>query len=136
LFLIKTLNPRPWKLFTKVTYVSKNPLAFLSLHSSSLLAGIVAAEREKSGAAYRRRERSGGGLGEVLVVTSRGGSLAVMAGIGLVACAGGRARRRHVLRLAHGGRVQLNSTGSFTRGQGCRRRKESTNGLSCSSVYV
>jgi hypothetical protein len=59
-----------------------------------------------------------------------------MAGIGLVACAGGRARRRRVLRPAHGGIVQLNSMGSFTGGQGCRRQKESTNGLPCSSVYV
>jgi hypothetical protein len=84
-------------------------------------------------------ERSGGGLGEVrevLAVTSRGGSPVVMAGIGLAACAGGRAHRRHVLWLAHGGIVQLNSTGSFTACQGCRRHKESTNGLPCSSVYV
>jgi hypothetical protein len=89
--------------------------------------------------AYRRRERSSGGLGEVqevLAVTSRGGSLAVMAGIGLAACAGGRAWLRRVLRPAHGGIVQLNGTGSFTGGQGCRRRKESMNGLLCSSVYV
>jgi hypothetical protein len=60
----------------------------------------------------------------------------VMAGIGLAACTGGRARRRHVLQPAHGGRVQLNSTGRFTGSQGCCRRKESTNGLPCSSVYV
>jgi hypothetical protein len=59
-----------------------------------------------------------------------------MAGVGLAACAGGRARRRLVLRPAHGSRVQLNSTESFTGGQGCRRRKESTNGLPYSSVYV
>jgi surface antigen len=60
----------------------------------------------------------------------------VMARIWLAACAGGRARRRRVLQLAHGGRVQLNSTGSFTGGQGCCRRKESRSGLLCSSVYV
>jgi hypothetical protein len=59
-----------------------------------------------------------------------------MAGIGLAACAGGRARQRRMLRPAHGGRAQLNSTGSFTGGQGCCRRKESTSGLPCSSVYV
>jgi hypothetical protein len=59
-----------------------------------------------------------------------------MAGVGLAACAGGRARRRLVLRPTHDDRVQLNSTRSFTRGQGCCRRKESTNGLQCSSVYV
>jgi hypothetical protein len=67
---------------------------------------------------------------------SRGGSPAVMAGIGLAACAGGRARRRCMLRPAHGGRVQLNSLQSFTGGHGCRSRKESTSGLLGSSVYV
>jgi hypothetical protein len=60
----------------------------------------------------------------------------VMAGTGLAACVGGRAHRRRVLRPAHGGIVQLNGTGSFTGGQGCRRHKESTNGLPCSLVYV
>jgi sigma54-dependent transcription regulator len=76
----------------------------------------VTAERKKGGAAYRQRERSGGWPGEVrevLAVTSRGGSPAVMVGIGLSACAGGRARRRRVLQPAHGGIVQLNGTGSF-----------------------
>jgi hypothetical protein len=76
----------------------------------------VTVERKKGGAAYRRRERSGGGLGEVrevLAVTSRGGSPMVMAGIGLATCAGGRAHRRRVLRPAHGGIVQLNGTRSF-----------------------
>jgi hypothetical protein len=99
----------------------------------------IAAERKKHGTAYRQRERSGGGLGEVrevLAVTSRGRSPAVVAGIGLAACAGGRARRWRVLRPAHDCIVQLNGTGSFIGGQGCRRHKESTNGLPCSSVYV
>jgi hypothetical protein len=99
----------------------------------------VAAGRKKGDAAYQRRERSGGGLGEVsevLAVTLRGGSSTVMAGIGLAACAGGQARRRHALWPAHGGIVQLNSMGSFIGGQGCRRHKESTNGLPCGSVYV
>jgi hypothetical protein len=41
-----------------------------------------------------------------------------------------------VLWPAHGGIVQLNGTGSFTRGQGCHRHKESMNGLPCGSVYV
>jgi hypothetical protein len=59
-----------------------------------------------------------------------------MAGIGLATCAGGRTRRRRVLQPAHGGIVQLNGTGSFTRVQGCRRYKESTNGLPCGLVYV
>ena len=57
-------------------------------------------------------------------------------GIGLAACAGSRARRRCLLRPAHDGRIQLNSTGSFTGGQGCCRHKELTNGLPCSSVDV
>jgi hypothetical protein len=99
----------------------------------------VTAEKKKGGAAYRQRERSGGWPGEVwevLAVTSRGGSSTVMAGIGLAACAGGRARRRRVLRPAHGGIVQLNGTGSFTGGQGCRSHKELTDGLPCGSFYV
>jgi hypothetical protein len=44
LFLIKSLLPRHWKLFTRVTDVSKNPLASFSLNPSSLLAGTVAIE--------------------------------------------------------------------------------------------
>jgi hypothetical protein len=60
----------------------------------------------------------------------------VMAGIGLATCAGGQAHRRLVLRPAHGGIVQLNGMGSFTGVQGCRRYKESTNGLPCGLVYV
>jgi hypothetical protein len=73
---------------------------------------------------------------EVLAVTSRGGSSTVKAGIGLAVCAGGRARRRRVLRPAHDGIVQLNGTRSSTRIQGCRRYKESTNGLPCGSIYM
>jgi hypothetical protein len=99
----------------------------------------VTAERKKGGAAYRQRERSGGGPGEVqedLAVTSRGGSPVVMARLGLATCAGGRARQRRVLWPAHGGIIQLNNIGSFTGGQGCCRYKESTNGLPCGSVYV
>jgi hypothetical protein len=99
----------------------------------------VTTERKKGGAAYRRRERSGGGPGEVLevlAVMSRGGSPAVMAGIGLATCAGCRAHWRYVLRPAHGGIVQLNGTGSVTGGQGCRRHKETTNGLPSGSVYL
>jgi hypothetical protein len=84
-------------------------------------------------------ERSGGGSGEVqglLAVTSRGGSPAMVVGVGLAACAGGRARWRRVLRPAHGGRAQSKRSGSFTEGQWCCRRKESKGGLPCSSVYV
>jgi hypothetical protein len=42
-------------------------------------------------------ERGPGEVREVLAVTSRGGSLAVMVEIGLAACAGGRALRWRVL---------------------------------------
>jgi hypothetical protein len=118
--------------------LSKNPLAF-PLNPRSLLAGTVAVGIKSGGAAYRRRERSGGGLGEVrelMAVTSRGGSPTVMVGVGLVVCSGGRARRRRVLRPAYDGRVQPNRTGSFTGGQWCCRRKESKSGSLCSSVYV
>jgi hypothetical protein len=44
----------------------------------------------------------------------RGAARRVMARIGLTACAGGRARRRRVLRPAHGGIAQPNGTWSFT----------------------
>jgi hypothetical protein len=73
---------------------------------------------------------------EHLAVTSRGGSPTVMAGEGLAVCAGGRARRRRVLRPIHDVRVQSNRTGSFTGGQWCCKRKESKSGSPCSSVYV
>jgi hypothetical protein len=55
---------------------------------------------------------------------------------GLAACAGGRARRRRVLRPAHCDIVQLNGTRSFTGGQWCCRHEESMNGLPGISVYV
>jgi hypothetical protein len=42
----------------------------------------------------------------------------MMARVGLAAYAGGRGRRRRVLQPAHGGRAQLNRTGSSTGGQG------------------
>jgi hypothetical protein len=67
---------------------------------------------------------------------SRGGSPTVMAGVGLATCARGRARRRRVLRPAHGGRVQSNRSGSFTGGHWCCMRKESKSGSPCSLVYV
>jgi hypothetical protein len=48
--------------------------------------------KKKGGAAYRRQERSGEGRGwlrEVLAVTARYGSTAVVAGIGRSTCVGG-----------------------------------------------
>jgi hypothetical protein len=89
--------------------------------------------------AYERWERSGRGSGEVrglLAITSRGGSPATVARVGLAACAGGRARQQRMIRPAHGGRAQSKRSGSFTGGQRCCRRKESKGGSLCSSVYV
>jgi hypothetical protein len=42
----------------------------------------------------------------------------MVVGVGLVACACGQARPRHVLRPAHDGRAQSKRSGSFTGGQG------------------
>jgi hypothetical protein len=64
----------------------KKPLVFPFLNPRSLLTGTVAIGIKSGDAAYRRQERSDGGLGEVqelLAVTSRGGSPAVMPGVGL-----------------------------------------------------
>jgi hypothetical protein len=94
---------------------------------------------EKGGAAYQRWERSGEGRGwllEVLAVTARYGSTAVVAGIHRSTCAGGWSRQRLVLRLNHGDVVQLNGMMSST---GWRRgyvRKESKNGAEIYPVYV
>jgi hypothetical protein len=77
------------------------------------------------------------GSGEVrglLAVTSRGGSPTVVAGVGLAACAGGRAHRWRVLQPAHSGRAQSKRSGSFTGGRWCCRRKELKGGSPCSSV--
>jgi hypothetical protein len=57
-------------------------------------------------------------------------------GVGLAACAGGRAHRRRVLRPTHGGRTQSKCSGCFTGGQRCHRCKELKGGLPCSSVYA
>jgi hypothetical protein len=74
-------------------------------------------ESKKGGAAYWRRGRSGEGRGwlrEVLAVTARYNSTAVVAGIGRSTCAGGCTRRRRVLRPNHGDIGQSKGTGSFT----------------------
>jgi hypothetical protein len=120
-----TLPTTPW------------PFPFLNPHS--LLAGTVAEGGKSGGTAYRRWERSGEGSGEVrelLAITSRGGSPAVVAGVGLAACAGGRARRRRVLWPTHDGKAQSKRSGSFTGGHWCCRREESKGGSPCSSIYV
>jgi hypothetical protein len=115
------------------------PWPFPPLNPRSFLAGTVAEGRKSSGAADRRWERSSGGSCDVrgsLAVTSRGGSWAVVAGVGLAACTGDRARRRHVLQPAHGGRTESKCSGSFTGGQQCHRCKELKGGSPCSSVYA
>jgi hypothetical protein len=69
----------------------------------------VAAEEERGGGAYRRRDCSGEvaeGVGEVLRVTAMCGSPSRMAGVGRSTRAGGEARRRRGVRPAHGVIVQ------------------------------
>jgi hypothetical protein len=93
---------------------------------------------KQGGAAYRRRERSSEGRGwlrEVLAVTARYGSTAVVAGIGRSTCAGGWTRRRRVLRPNHGDTGQSKGTGSFTGCQVIDSCKESENDSPWSSVY-
>jgi hypothetical protein len=81
------------------------------------------------------RRRVGRGLGGSLAITSRCGSPAVVTGGGLAACAGGRARRRCVLRPAHGGRAQSKCSRSFTGSHWCRGYKEFGNSSPCSSLH-
>jgi hypothetical protein len=57
----------------------------------------VAAEEERGGGAYQRRDYCGEvveGVGEVLRVIMMCGSLSGMVGVGRSTCAGGEARRR------------------------------------------
>jgi hypothetical protein len=95
--------------------------------------------KKQGSAAYRRWERAGEGWGwllEVLAVTARYGSTAVVAGIDRSTCAGGWSRRRRVFQLNHDDLVQLNGTMSST---GWRRgdvHKESKNGAEIYPVYV
>jgi hypothetical protein len=89
-------------------------------------------------AAYRRWERSGEGWGwlrEVLAVTARYGSTAVVAGIGRSTSAGGWSRRRRVFRLNHDDLVQSNGMMSSTGWRRGYARKESKNGAEIYPVY-
>jgi hypothetical protein len=88
--------------------------------------------RKQGGTAYRRW----GWLREVLAVTARYGSTAVVAGIGRSTCAGGWTRRRQVLRPNHGDIGQSKGTGSFTGCQAIDSCKESENDLPWRSVYA
>jgi hypothetical protein len=101
--------------------------------------GTVTAGEEKGGGVYRRRGCSGEGSGEVrgsLAITSRCRLLAVVARVGWSTCVGGGARRRRGIRPAHGAIVQLNGSGSFTRGQGRHVREEFENGSPNCLVYT
>ena len=80
--------------------------------------GIVAAEEERSGGAYQRRDCFGEvfkGVGEVLRVTAMCGSLSRMIGVGRSTCAGGGAHRRRGVRPNQGTIGQSNGLVSFTR---------------------
>jgi hypothetical protein len=101
--------------------------------------GIVTAVEEKGEGAYQRPGCSGEGSGEVqgsLAITSWYGSSAMVVGAGWSTCAGGGARRRRGIWPAHGTIVQLNGSGSFTRGQGRHVREEFGNGSPDCSVYT
>jgi hypothetical protein len=100
-----TLHRRPWVLSKLILSViplryyipesliaHKTPWPFLLLPRGPSPYVNSNRGKEKGGAAYRRRERSGEGRGwlrEVLAVTTRYGSTAVVAGIGRSTCAGG-----------------------------------------------
>jgi hypothetical protein len=117
----------------------KTPYPFLPLPRGPSPGLNSTRGKEKGGAAYRRRERSGEGRGrlrEVLAVSTVYGSTAEVARIVRSTCAGGWSRRRRVFRLNHGDLVQSNGTMSFT---GWRRgyvHKESKNGAKDYPVYI
>jgi hypothetical protein len=69
------------------------------------------------------------------VITSRCGSSAVVVGVGQSMRAGGGARWRRGVWPNQGGTVQLNGSGSFTRGQGRHVCEEFENGSPDCSVY-
>jgi hypothetical protein len=75
-------------------------------------------------------------VGEVMAITSVCGSSSGMAGVGRTSCAGGEARRRRGSRPNHGGITQSSELGSFTGGQGSRRRKQFDNDVPGSPVYA
>jgi hypothetical protein len=95
--------------------------------------------RKKGGAAYRRRERSDEGWGwlwEVLAVTARYGSTAVVVEIGQFTCTGGWTHRRRVFRPNHNDSGQSKCTGSFIGCWWVDTCKELKNNSPWSSVYV
>jgi hypothetical protein len=129
-FWKNSLHRGPW-VISKLTlsvipprYYSCESLTFHKTPQTSFLLprgpslGLNSARRkEKGGAAYRRRDRSGEGqgwLGEALAVTAMYGSTAGMAGIARSTRAGGCPRRRRVCRPNHDDLVQSKGTVSFT----------------------
>jgi hypothetical protein len=99
----------------------------------------VTAAEEKGGGAYQRQGCSGEGSSEIrgsLAITSRCGSSAVVVGVGRSTRAGGGARRQRGIQPNQGGTVQLNGSGSFTRGQGSHAREEFENGSPDCSVHA
>jgi hypothetical protein len=97
--------------------VQKSPRPFLLLPRGPSPNANSTRGKEKGGAAYRRRERSGEGRGwlrEALAVRTVYGSMAGMAGIARSTCAGGCSRRRQVCRPNHDDLVQSTGTVSFT----------------------
>jgi hypothetical protein len=147
-----TLHRRPWVLSKSIPsliplrYYSpesltahKTPWPFLLLPRGPSPYVNSNRGKEKGGAVYRRRERSGEGRGwlrEVLAVIARYGSTTVVAGIDRSTCAGGWTRRRRVLRPNHDGIGQSKGTGSFT---GCWRVdpcKELKNNSPWSPIYL
>jgi hypothetical protein len=75
-------------------------------------------------------------VGEVAAVMLMCGSSSGMAGVGRTSCAGREARQRRGSRPNHGGITQSIELGSFTGGQGSRRREQLENGVPGSSVYA
>jgi hypothetical protein len=85
--------------------LQKTPQGFAKSNLRSFPNGTVAAEEERGGGAYRRRDWSGEvveDVGEVLRVTVMCGSPSGMVGVGRSTCTGGDARRRRGIRPAHG----------------------------------
>jgi hypothetical protein len=118
------------------TALQKTPEGFTKSNPRSFPIGIVTAEEESGGGAYRRRDCSGEvveDVGEVLRVMAMCGSPLGMVGVGQSTCSGGGAQQRRGVRPNQGDTVQLNGSGSFTRDQGRCVREEFENGsLDCS----
>jgi hypothetical protein len=146
------LHRRPWvlsKLFPSVIplrYYSpesltahKTPWPFLLLPRGPSPYVNSNRGKEKGGAAYRRRERSGEGRGwlrEVLAVPARYGLTTGVAGIDRSSCAGGWTHRRRALRPNHGDIGQSKGIGSITGCWWVDSCKELKNNSPWSSVYV